>query len=84
MVCTGYGVEDNGEPYWTLKNTWGPLWGEDGFVKISQNGNIANIRGGFFLTIRKSNDTPEFPFQSLKKIRRKERLADNNKVIVEF
>ena len=74
MVCIGYGIEDNKEPYWILKNTWGPLWGDNGYIKISQKGNIANIHGGQLLTIKKNHQIPEFPYQSLKKVKRSEKL----------
>ncbi|XP_028397683.1 counting factor associated protein D-like [Dendronephthya gigantea] len=77
VVCIGYGIEDNKEPYWILKNTWGPLWGDNGYIKISQKGNIANIHGGQLLTIKKDNKIPDFPYQSLKKVKRREKLYNN-------
>ena len=74
MVCVGYGTNDKKEPYWILKNTWGPLWGENGYIKISQKGNIANLHGGHLLTIKKDHQIPEFPYQSLKKVKRRAML----------
>ena len=32
VSCVGY---DDGEGYWICKNSWGPLFGEDGFFKIA-------------------------------------------------
>ena len=33
-MIVGYGNDTDGTPYWTIKNTWGPNWGEDGYVRI--------------------------------------------------
>lgn len=37
IQIVGYGVDNKTNiPYWTIRNSWGPKWGENGYVKIER------------------------------------------------
>jgi len=35
VVITGYGTE-KGQDYWTVRNSWSPLYGEKGYIRIAR------------------------------------------------
>ena len=47
VEMVGWGVE-NGTAYWTIKNSWGPSWGENGYFRIVKNVNECSIESNIF------------------------------------
>lgn len=36
VVLVGYGEED-GQKYWLVRNSWSPLWGEKGYIRLARS-----------------------------------------------
>jgi|AntAceMinimDraft_1070359.scaffolds.fasta_scaffold30455_1 C1A family cysteine protease len=62
VLVVGYGVDHSvkgHKHFWTIKNSWGPAWGEDGYIRMAKGGKAVTEAGQCGVALQ-----PSYPTQS--------------------
>ncbi|MCH88171.1 pro-cathepsin H-like [Trifolium medium] len=51
VVLVGYGTEDDGTPFWWVRNSWGEQFGIDGYAKVLRGNNAFDIESSIYFPI---------------------------------
>lgn len=71
VAIVGYGTTLDGTKYWIVKNSWGPEWGEKGYIRMQRGVDAEEGLCGIAMEasypIKDSSNNPEGPAKSYPK-----------------
>ncbi|XP_051123203.1 vignain-like [Andrographis paniculata] len=71
VAIVGYGTTVDGTKYWIVKNSWGPEWGENGYIRMQRGveaeEGLCGIAMEASYPIKKSSNNPGEPSKSFPK-----------------
>ena len=56
VTAVGYGADDQGNEYYIVRNSWGPSWGEEGYIRMAAGQNGAGTCGILLDSTRPTTD----------------------------
>ena len=65
MQLTGVGVDPAaGTPYWVVRNSWGPKWGDEGYFMMTRGVDLCAVTSGVTSSelAPAAGATPRFPW----------------------
>ncbi|XP_028397779.1 cathepsin L1-like [Dendronephthya gigantea] len=68
LILVGYGKQAYGPNYWIIKNSWGPFWGQKGYMRISNDFDTCGILSSNGVIASFRNTSHGFPFERMKKV----------------
>ncbi|KAF2293243.1 hypothetical protein GH714_040601 [Hevea brasiliensis] len=89
VAIVGYGTTLDGTKYWIVKNSWGPEWGEKGYIRmqrgISEKEGLCGIAMDPSYPIKNtSNNRPMYDFQESSLFHWLSGVAKSDRVVAKF
>jgi len=56
VTAVGYGADSKGNQYYIVRNSWGPSWGEKGYIRIAAGQDGSGVCGILLDSTRPTTD----------------------------